>query len=129
MKKILLASFLSIASISGYAQTYKAITSKNKTYLATLKGVSYTYKDGIITIKNNGKYNLGIVTINAYSKVDSTLFGIALFDDGLEKGKTDEVKVYFTADRPGEDRHELSLKEIDQKNLVFSFDKATREKR
>ena len=129
MKKILLASFLSIASISGYAQTYKAITSKNKTYLATLKGVSYTYKDGIITIKNNGKYNLGIVTINAYSKVDSTLFGIALFDDGLEKGKTDKVAVYFTADRPGEDRHELSLKEIDQKNLVFSFDKATREKR
>ncbi|MDO7744718.1 MAG: hypothetical protein MUP99_13115 [Pedobacter sp.] len=128
MKKILLASFLLIAAISGYGQTYQAVTSKNKTYLATLKGLSYTYKDGIITINNNGKYNLGIVTINAYSKVDSTLFGIALFDDGLERGQTLKATVYFTS-IVVENNRELSLKEIDQKNLVFSFDKAIREQR
>ena len=128
MKKILLASFLLIAALSGYAQTYQPVTSKNKTYLATLKGLSFTYKDGMITIKNNGKYNLSIVSINASSKVDSTLFGIALFDDGLERGQTLKANVYFTSIAVG-NSHELSLKEIDQKNLVFSFDKAIREQR
>jgi len=128
MKKILLASLLLIAGISGYAQTYRPVTSKNKTYLATVKGLSYTYKDGIITLKNNGNYNLGTVSIIASSKVDSTLFGIALFEDGLEKGKTVKSSVYFTAGL-GKDSHELSLKQIDQKNLVLSFDKATRAQR
>lgn len=125
MKKILLASFLLIAGISGYAQTYRPLTSKNKTYLATVKGLSYTYKDGVVTLKNNGNYDLGTVSIIASSKVDKTLFGIALFEDGLEKGKTVKAAVYFTTGL-GKDTHELSLSEIDQKNLVLSFDKATR---
>jgi len=46
MKTIILALLLSIAGLSGYAQTYQAITSKNKTYLETLRGVSYSYKEG-----------------------------------------------------------------------------------
>lgn len=125
MKKILLASLLVIAGISGYAQTYQPVTSKNKTYLATVKGLSYTYKNGIVTLKNNGNYNLGTVSIIASSKVDSTLFGIALFEDGLEKGKTVKASVYFTAGL-GKNSHEIPLIEIDQKNLVLSFDKATR---
>lgn len=128
MKKIFLGLFLSIAGISAYAQSYKPVTSKNKTYLATVKGLSYTYKDGIVTIKNNGNYNLGAVSIIASSKVDSTLFGIALFEDGLGKGKTVSGAVYFTGGL-GKDTHELALKQIDQKNLVLSFDKATRAQR
>jgi len=125
MKKILLTLFLVTAGISGYTQTYKPVTSKNKTYLATVAGLTYTYKDGIITLKNNGKYNLGTVSIIASSKIDSNLFGIALFEEGLEKGKTVKADVYFTSGL-GKDDHELSLKQVDQKNLVFSFDKATR---
>lgn len=128
MKKILLASLLLIAGISGYAQSYQPVTSKNKIYLATVKGLSYTYKDGIVTLKNNGNYNLGTVSIIASSKADSTLFGIALFEDGLEKGKTVKAAVYFTAGL-GKNTHEVSLKEIDQKSLLLSFDKATRAQR
>jgi hypothetical protein len=125
MKKIILVLLLSIAGFAGYTQTYQVITSKNKTYLETLKGVSYTYKQGVVTLKNNGKYDLGTVSIIASSKVDSTLFGIALFEEGLEKGTTVKVDVYFTAGL-GSGVHEVSLKDIDQKNLVLSFDKATR---
>lgn len=125
MKKIWLVSLLLIAGISGYAQTYQPVNSKNKTYLETVKGLIYTYKNGIVTLKNNGSYNLGTVSIIASSKVDSTLFGIALFDEGLKKGETVSTTVYFTAGL-GKDTHELSLKQIDQKNLVLSFDKATR---
>ena len=125
MKKIVLSSFLFIASISGYAQTYQPVTSKNKTYLATVKGLSYTYKNGVVTLKNNGKYNLGTVSIIAQSKVDSNLFGIALFEEGLEKGSINKASVYFTGGL-GKDSHEVPLKEIDQTKLVFSFDKATR---
>ncbi|WP_316843905.1 hypothetical protein [Pedobacter psychrodurus] len=56
MKKIILVLLLAIAGFSGYAQTYQAMTSKNKTYLETLKGLSYTYKQGVVTLKNNEKY-------------------------------------------------------------------------
>jgi hypothetical protein len=125
MKKILLASLLLIAGVSGYAQTYKPVTSKNKTYLATVKGLSYTYKDGIVTLKNNGNYDLGTVSITASSKVDSLLYGIALFEEGLERGKIVSTEVYFTTGL-GKNTHDLSLKQIDQKSLVFSFDTATR---
>ena len=128
MKKILLTSVLFIIGLSGYAQTYQPVTSKNKTYLATVKGLSYTYKNGIVTLRNNGQYNLGTVSIIASSKVDSTLFGIALFEEGLEKGKTVKATVYFTSGL-GKDSHDLLLNQIDQKNLILSFDKATRAQR
>jgi len=65
------------------------------------------------------------VSITVQSKVDSTLFGIALFEDGLERGSTVKAQVYFTAGL-GSSVHEVPLKNIDQRNLVFSFDKATR---
>jgi len=125
MKKIILVLFLAIAGHLSYAQTYQRITSKNKTYLETLKGVSYTYQDGVVTLKNNGRYALGTVSIIASSRVDSTLFGIALFEDGLEKGAIVKADVYFTAGR-GKNVHEVPLKQVDQKNLVLCFDKATR---
>jgi len=125
MKKIILVLLLAIAGFSGYTQTYQAITSKNKTYLETLKGVSFTYKQGVVTLKNNGKYDLGTVSITVSSKVDSTLFGIALFEEGLEKGASVKATVYFTTGL-GNDVREISLKDVDQKNLVLSFDKATR---
>lgn len=125
MKKILFASLLLFAGISGYAQTYQPVTSKNKTYLATVKGLSYSYKNGVVTLRNNGKYDLGTVSIIASSKVDSTLFGIALFEEGLDRGKTVQSEVYFTSGI-GKDSRDLSLKQIDQKKLVFSFDTATR---
>ncbi len=125
MKKIIFVSMLAACGFSGYAQTYQPITSKNKTYLETLKGVSYTYKQGVVTLKNNGKYALGTVSVTALSKVDSTLFGIALFDDGVKKGETVKADVYF-ATSLGKRVHEVPLKQIDQKNLVFSFDKASR---
>jgi hypothetical protein len=125
MKKFILVLLLSIAGFTGYAQTYQGITSKNKTYLETLKGVSYTYKQGAVTLKNNEKFDLGTVSITVSSKVDSTLFGIALFEEGLEKGSTVKADVYFTAGL-GSGVREISLKDIDQKNLVLSFDKANR---
>ncbi|WP_367868396.1 hypothetical protein [Pedobacter sp. WC2423] len=126
MKKIVLSSFLFLTGIiSGYAQTYQPVTSKNKTYLATVKGLSYTYANGMVTLKNNGKYNLGTVSIIAHSKADSNLFGIALFEDGLERGSTHKAAVYFTKGL-GKDSHDIPLKDIDQKKLVLSFDKATR---
>lgn len=127
MKKIVLSSFLFIAGISGYAQTYQPVTSKNKTYLATVRGLSYTYDNGVVTLKNNSRYNLGTVSIIAHSKVDSNLFGIALFEDGLEKGSTNKTSVYFTSG-VGKDSHQVPLKEIDQKKLILYFDKATRAK-
>ncbi|WP_431291759.1 hypothetical protein [Pedobacter sp. P26] len=86
MKKIIFVLLLAACGFSGYGQTYQPITSKNKTYLETLKGVSYSYKQGVVTLKNNGNYALGTVSVIASSKVDSTLFGIALFEDGIEKG-------------------------------------------
>lgn len=125
MKKIIFVSVLAACGFSGYGQTYQPITSKNKTYLETLKGVSYTYKQGVVTLKNNGKYALGTVSIKASSKVDSSLFGIALFEDGIEKGETVKANVYFTTGL-GKNVHEMPLNQIDQKNLVLSFDKATR---
>ncbi|MFF5381050.1 hypothetical protein [Pedobacter suwonensis] len=125
MKKIIFVSVLAACGFSGYGQTYQPITSKNKTYLETLKGVSYTYKQGVVTLKNNVKYALGTVSIKASSKVDSSLFGIALFEDGIEKGETVKADVYFTTGL-GKNVHEMPLNQIDQKNLVLSFDKATR---
>ena len=125
MKRFVFTSFLLIAGVSSYAQTYQPITSKNKTYLATVRGLSYTYHNGIVVLKNNGKYDLGTVSIIAHSKVDSNLFGIALFEEGLERGSTNRASVYFTSGL-GKNTHDIPLKEIDQKNLVFSFDKATR---
>lgn len=125
MKKIIFVSVLAACGFSGYGQTYQPITSKNKTYLETLKGVSYTYKQGVVTLKNNGKYALGTVSIKASSKVDSSLFGIALFEDGIEKGETVKADVYFTTGL-GKNVHEMPLNQIDQKKLVLSFDKATR---
>lgn len=125
MKKIIFVSVLAACGFSGYGQTYQPITSKNKTYLETLKGVSYTYKQGVVTLKNNGKYALGTVSIKASSKVDSSFFGIALFEDGIEKGETVKADVYFTTGL-GKNVHEMPLNQIDQKNLVLSFDKATR---
>mgnify|MGYP001109965447 CR=1 FL=1 len=125
MKKIIFVSVLAACGFSGYGQTYQPITSKNKTYLETLKGVSYTYKQGVVTLKNNGKYALGTVSIKASSKVDSSLFGIALFEDGIDKGETVKADVYFTTGL-GKNVHEMQLNQIDQKNLMLSFDKATR---
>lgn len=125
MKKIIFVLLLVACGFSGYGQTYQRITSKNKTYLETLKGVSYTYKQGIVTLKNNGNYALGTVSVVASSKVDSTLFGIALFEDGIEKGEIAKADVYFTTGL-GKKAHEVPLKQVDQKNLVLSFDKATR---
>ncbi|MET1055075.1 MAG: hypothetical protein ABWY16_07180 [Pedobacter sp.] len=125
MRIILTIIFLLVAGVQGFAQTYLPVTSKNKTYLATVKGLSYSYKNGLVTLKNNGKYDLGTVSIIASSKVDSNLFGIALFEEGLEKGKTVEAEMYFTTGL-GKDSHDLLLKDVDHKNLLLSFDKATR---
>lgn len=126
MKKAFILSALLFAGISGYTQTYKPVTSTNKYYLQTVKGITYTYKDGVIEVKNNGQYAIGTLSIIASSKVDSTLFGIALFEDTtLGKGETARQSVYFSRGL-GKDEKEIPLKEIDPKSLVFSFDKATR---
>ncbi len=125
MKKIGIAFLLFFIAYSVQAQIYKPVTSKNKTYLATVKGLSYSYKNGTVTLKNNGSYDLGTVSITASSTADTTLFGIALFEDGLSKGETATSAVYFTTGE-GKDTHEIPLSKIDQKHLVFSFDKAVR---
>jgi hypothetical protein len=125
MKIILTIIVLLMTGVQAFAQTYRPVTSKNKTYLATVKGVSYSYKNGVVTLKNNGKYDLGTLSIIASSKVDSNLFGIALFEEGLEKGQTVEAEMYFTSG-VGKTSHDLLLKDVDHKNLILSFDKATR---
>jgi len=115
-------------SVSVYAQTYKPVTSKNKTYLATIKGLTYTYKNGVIALKNGGRYDLGTVSITATSKTDPELFGIALFEDGLDKGSELKAEVYFTTVKDAK-TIEIPLNNIDQKNLVFALDKAIRAQR
>jgi len=115
-------------SVSIYAQTYKPVTSKNKIYLATVKGLTYSYKNGVITLKNNGSYDLGTVSIIATSTTDPELFGIALFEEGLDKGSTTKAEVYFTTGT-GAKSIEIPLNKVDQKSLIFTFDKATRAQR
>lgn len=123
MKKTFFLLVFLIIGIAGYAQTYAPVTSKNKTYLQTIKGISYSYKNGTIYVKNNSQYEIGVLSITATSKTDSTLFGIVLFDEGL--GKTANQKVYFSRGL-GKEEKEIPLKEIDEKNLVFSIDRASR---
>lgn len=125
MKTFASTLFLLIIGISGYSQTYQPVVSKNKTYLETIKGISYAYKNGVITLKNSGHYDLGTVSIIAKSTADTSLFGIALFEDGLIKGKVYKARVYFTSGI-GETVTEVPTAKIDQKSLIFSFDKATR---
>ncbi|KQS36308.1 hypothetical protein [Pedobacter sp. Leaf194] len=125
MKAFALTVSLFLFGVSGFAQIYKPIVSTNKTYRETLKGVSYTYKDGVVTLKNNGKFDLGTVSIIAESKSDPSLFGIALFEDGVYRNKVYKMSVYFTSSAKKND-DEVPLKAIDQPNLIFSFDKATR---
>ncbi|MBC9932184.1 hypothetical protein [Chitinophaga qingshengii] len=125
MNKLLIFSlFLALAPLAAKCQTYLPITSTNKTFLATVKGISYTYKNGVVTVKNNGQYNIGELRISATSTVDKELYGVALFEDGLDKGQTLTTTVYFT--RGLNNDREIPLKQIDQKKLEFSLDKATR---
>lgn len=125
MNKLLIFSlFFALAPQIAKCQTYKAPTSTNKVYLATVKGISYTYLNGVITVKNNGQYNIGTLRIAAESTADKELYGVALFEEGLDKGQTQKTTVYFT--RGLDNDKEIPLKEIDQKKLVFSIDKASR---
>ncbi|WP_316805184.1 hypothetical protein [Pedobacter nototheniae] len=123
MKRTIFLLISLMVGIAGYAQTYAPVSSKNKTFLQTVKGITYTYKNGTIYVKNNSAYSIGVLSITASSKTDSTLFGIVLFDEGL--GKTAQQKVYFSKGL-GKEEKEISLKEIDEKNLVFSIDRASR---
>lgn len=125
MNKLLIFSlFLALTPLAAKCQTYLPITSTNKIFLATVKGISYSYKNGIVTVKNNGQYNIGELRISATSTVDKELYGVALFEDGLDKGQTLTTTVYFT--RGLNNDREIPLKQIDQKKLEFSLDKATR---
>jgi hypothetical protein len=125
MNKILIFSlFSALVSLTAKCQSYPEPTSTNKTFLATIKGISYTYKDGVVTVKNNGAYNIGILRIAAESAEDQSLYGVALFEDGLDKGQTQKTTVYFT--RGLDNDKEVPLKEINPQQLVFRIDKATR---
>ncbi|WP_160714221.1 hypothetical protein [Chitinophaga solisilvae] len=124
MKQLIVLVSLMIAGSTGsYAQTYKGPVSTNATYLATIKGISFTYSKGTVTVKNNGAYNLAEIRIAITSETDKDLYGIALFEDGLNKGETLQQKVYFTHDET-----EVPLKDIDEKKLVITIDKAVRAK-
>ncbi|MBO9674898.1 MAG: hypothetical protein J7577_15735 [Sphingobacteriaceae bacterium] len=124
--KLFASIFLLLAiATSGYSQTYQPSTSTNKIYLETIKGLSYSYKNGIVTLKNRGHYDLGTVSIIAKSTTAPSLFGIALFEDGVKKNRDYSAKVYFTEDN-GKTTTEVPLNKIDEKSLIFSFDKATR---
>ncbi|GGH04290.1 hypothetical protein [Pedobacter zeae] len=125
MKLFASIALLLAITTSGYSQTYRPSTSTNKTYLETIKGLSYSYRNGIITLKNRGDYDLGTVSIIAKSSTDPSLFGIALFEDGVKKNKDYSAKVYFTEDN-GKTTTEVPLNKIEEKSLIFSFDKATR---
>ncbi|RBL88966.1 hypothetical protein [Chitinophaga flava] len=125
MKKGLFYALLLAASpLAARCQTYKAPTNQNQYYLATIKGLSYTYHNGVVTVKNNGLYNIAILRIAAVSSEDKELYGVALFEEGLDKGQTLKTNVYFT--RGLDNDQEVPLKDINEKNLVFSIDKATR---
>ncbi|QJB33075.1 hypothetical protein HF324_17470 [Chitinophaga oryzae] len=125
MNKLLIFSlFLTLSPFMAKSQTYKAPTSTNKVFLATIKGITYTYQNGVITVKNNGQYNIGVLRISAESAEDKELYGVALFEDGLDKGQTQKTTVYFT--RGLDNEKEIPLKEINTDKLVFWIDKATR---
>ncbi|WP_212006078.1 hypothetical protein [Chitinophaga sp. HK235] len=125
MKKgLFYALLLAAAPLAASCQTYKAPTSQNQYYLATIKGISYTYKNGVVTVKNNGLYNIGTLLISAVSTEDKELYGVAVFDEGFLKGETLKTTVYFT--RGLDNDQEVPLKDINEKKLVFSIDKATR---
>lgn len=123
MKIILsIVVFIMLGLTSGNAQ--KILQPSNKYMKETVKGVSFTYKDGYIVIKNNSKYDLEVLNIYADYSENSDINGMAFFED-IEKGTTQKKKMNFSTFK---DDKEIDYKKIKPELLIFSYFKAVRSK-
>lgn len=109
----------------GISQTYaqKFSQPSNNFMKETVNGVSYTYKDGYIILKNNSKYNLQVLNISADYDEDSDINGLAFFED-IKKGTTQKQKMSFTTFK---DETPIDYKKLKPTLLSFSYLKAVRD--
>lgn len=109
----------------GISQTYaqKFSQPSNNFMKETVNGVSYTYKDGYIILKNNSKYNLQVLNISADYAEDSDINGLAFFED-IKKGTTQKQKMSFTTFK---DDTPIDYKKLKPTLLSFSYLKAVRD--
>ncbi|KFF17580.1 hypothetical protein B0A62_10545 [Flavobacterium hydatis] len=105
-----------------YAQKY--LQPSNKYMKETVKGVSFTYKDGYIVIKNNSKYNLEVLNIYADYSENDDINGMAFFED-IKKGTTQKLKMNFSTFKNDK---EIDYKKIKPELLILSYFKAVRSK-
>lgn len=122
MKIILsIAVFIAFGISQTYAQKFSQPS--NNFMKETVNGVSYTYKDGYIILKNNSKYNLQVLNISADYAEDSDINGLAFFED-IKKGTTQKQKMSFTTFK---DDTPIDYKKLKPTLLSFSYLKAVRD--
>ncbi|MET3019065.1 hypothetical protein [Flavobacterium hydatis] len=123
MKIILsIVTFIMLGLTPSYAQKY--LQPSNKYMKETVKGVSFTYKDGYIVIKNNSKYNLEVLNIYADYSENDDINGMAFFED-IKKGTTQKLKMNFSTFKNDK---EIDYKKIKPELLILSYFKAVRSK-
>ena len=121
MKIILsLVAFIAFGMSQAYAQKFSQPS--NKFMKETVNGVSYTYKDGYIILKNNSKYNLQDLNISADYTENSDINGLAFFED-VKKGTTQKQKMNFSTLK---DDVAVDYKKLKPELLSFSDLKAVR---
>jgi hypothetical protein len=122
MKIILsIAVFIAFGISQTYAQKFSQPS--NNFMKETVNGVSYTYKDGYIILKNNSKYNLQVLNISADYAEDSDINGLAFFED-IKKGTTQKQQMSFTTFK---DDTPIDYKKLKPTLLSFSYLKAVRD--
>lgn len=122
MKIILsIAVFIAFGISQTYAQKFSQPS--NNFMKETVNGVSYTYKDGYIILKNNSKYNLQVLNISADYAEDSDINGLAFFED-IKKGTTQKQQMSFTTFK---DDTPIDYKKLKPRLLSFSYLKAVRD--
>lgn len=122
MKIILsIAVFIAFGISQTYAQKFSQPS--NNFMKETVNGVSYTYKDGYIILKNNSKYNLQVLNISADYAEDSDINGLVFFED-IKKGTTQKQKMSFTTFK---DDTPIDYKKLKPTLLSFSYLKAVRD--
>ncbi|MCO4294473.1 hypothetical protein NF867_16545 [Solitalea sp. MAHUQ-68] len=112
---------LLLMTVSAHAQKYLP-PPNNETFKETVKGVSYTYLDGYITVINNSGHDLSVLTIMSEYNDDRKVNGIVFFEE-LAAGSTHKQKVEFTLDS---DETKVDYKTLKPDLLIFSYLKAVR---
>ncbi|POY36325.1 hypothetical protein C3K47_11285 [Solitalea longa] len=124
MKKHLLQIVFILLFISGsaYAQKYMP-PPNNDTFKETVKGVTYVYAEGYVTVTNNSGHDLAVLTIQSEYNGEKSVNGIVFFED-IPAGGTQKQKVEFTLDS---DESKVDYKTLKPELLVFSYLKAVRD--